>query len=64
MVPWRALDANNRGMEPQMGPWMVCRPVVVDTHFDEDPDPQVQSCIQIQIKVMRIRNPGKVYAEN
>ncbi len=58
-MPWRAVDVHNRGLEAQMGPWMACRPVVVDSHFDEDPDTQVQSRIRIQIIVIQIRNPGK-----
>ncbi len=44
MELWRVLDAHSRGVESQMEPWRVCRPVVADLHhLDEeqvpDPDP-------------------------
>ncbi len=42
MELWRAMDAHNGGVEAQMEPWRVCRPVVADSHHfyeDQDPDP-------------------------
>ncbi len=54
-----------------MEPWMVCRPVVADSHhFDEAQDPDPHKCEKLdphlsekldpgRIKLMRIRNPGK-----
>jgi hypothetical protein len=59
MKLWRALDPHSGGVEAQMEPWRVSRPVVADLHhFDEeqDPDPDrinVNSRILIHIKAKR-----------
>jgi hypothetical protein len=46
----------------KMEPWRAYRPVVADSHNDQqDPGPHLRKSwnrIRIRIKVMRIRNPG------
>jgi hypothetical protein len=72
MEPWRALDAQNGGMEAQNGaPGVYTRThVVADTHhLDEEQGPDtgiciiVKSCIWIRIKILRIRSTADRFLE-
>jgi hypothetical protein len=62
------MDAHNRDLEAQKGPWRFYRPGVEDFHhFDEeqDPDPSLQvseKLVRLHIKVRRIRNSELSYA--